>query len=564
MKRWEKRKPQRSYSELDGIVEKLAAINGIGDVERFTNPTEKELHDPYLLKNIEKARDRLIQAIRNDEKIAIHSDIDADGVTATAIMYRYIKNFNDNVTYFHAQRSMGHGIHNSINDIPDEISLLIILDSSSNQVEACREIFKKGIDIIIIDHHQIERKNKYCILINPQQKGCQYPNKEASGSLLTWKMCKVLDDAFGINYADELIDLAGLGLYSDQMSLLEYENRYVVKQMLDNISNPGLKAILKLCGKDLNNLTASDIGYSAMPFVNAATRFDKIELVLELLTNDDEIVIEQIAQEIKLLNDERKEKQREAVKKIIPKINPDDKCIVVLEPSLGKGFNGLIAHELASLYQRPVIVLGESEESPDEYHGSFRSLGSFDFFEFLKKVPEALFVGGHRQAGGTGCKKYDLDKFIRSINERLANEEFEQVIYYDLELDIEEITEELIEQVKWLYRISGKNVHEPKFLIKNLFVLDKKILGAGDTLKVELCPTSDTWFIDEKLLSSSITGMIFRANEKVIEEFPINKSIDVVGTLNINEYMKWRPKPELIRAKQIFIEDYKLSDVNIE
>lgn len=562
MQKWKQRKPHKPFGDFDGIIEQLAAIHGIDDVQRFTNPTANELHDPYLLKNIDLARNRILKAMRDKEMISIYADVDFDGCSSCAIMYRYLRNFTENVTYFHAQRSDGHGIYQSKNDIPVGTQLLIIVDSSSDEVETCKEISERGIDIVILDHHEMKKTNNHCTLVNPQQHDCNYPNKNASGSLITWKMCQILDENLGEEYSWDYVDLAGTGVFSDQMSMLEFENRYIVKTALDNINNLGLKAALKVMDKQ-GELSTTDIGYSITPFVNAATRMDRIELILELLTTDDVEHALKIAKQVKKLNEERKKIQRLALNRIVPMINPDidDKCIVIVEPSLGKGFNGLIANDLAKIYQKPVVVLGESEEKADEYHGSFRSIGFFNFLKFTESVPEVLFSGGHAGAGGLGIKKERIEQFRRSLNEGLKHEKFENVVTYDLELSADEITEELIREVKSLYRITGKNVYEAKFLIKDLFVLNKKTLGSGDTLKTELCPVSETWFLDEEDyedLSPKMAAMMFKADDNFIESFPTHKQVDIIGTLNVNEYMRWKPVRQLIKTNQIFIEDYRI------
>jgi single-stranded-DNA-specific exonuclease len=558
-RKWKQKKPKLSYSDNASIIEKLAAINGIKEIGRFINPTRDELHDPYLFKNIEEAANRIIKAVKTGENIAIHADIDADGVCSAAVMYRFLKKFTDNVTYFHAQRSRGHGIHQSISDIPDGTDLLIILDSSSNEEESCKKIFERGIDIVILDHHEIENKNEYCILVNPQQEGCQYPNKQASGVLVTFKVCQVIEDTLGGNYTDDLIDLVGLGLYSDQMSMLEYENRFILKHTLENINNKGIKAILKLLNKDISKLNANDFGYSVMPFVNAATRLDKIEYVLDLLISDEEDLIEQRVKEIRKLNEQRRQKQKEAIESIKEYINENDKCIVLVEPELGKGFNGLVAGDIANAYQRPTIVLGNALKEKDEYHGSFRSVGFFKFLDFVRELPHVIFAGGHQGAGGLGIKKSDLENFKAELNARLRDVDFENVIRFDLNISPHEITESFIKEVNVFNKVTGKNFSEAKFLIEDMYVLNKKIIGSGDTLKLELCPASMTWFDDIENIEPTLVGMKFKADQEAIDSVKAGDTIDLVGSLNVNEFTKWRPVREVIKTLQVFIEDFRQS-----
>lgn len=560
-KKWRLKKPKLNYRENASIVEKLAAINGISEINRFLSPTDSELHDPYLLKNIEEAANRIIKAIMKKEKIAIHADIDADGCTACAVMVRFLRRFldEDKVLYFHAQRSQGHGIYNSIDDIPEGTQLLIILDSSSGENKTCKEISERGIDIVILDHHEIEKKNDYCILVNPQQDGCQYPNKQASGVLVTWKVCQVIEDTLDDYYSDHLIDLVGLGLYSDQMSMLEYENRFILKYTLENIKNKGIKAILKLLNKDIHKLNGNDFGFTVMPFVNAATRLDQIEKVLELLISDDDDLVEQRAKEIKKLNEQRKTKQREALEGIREYITDDDKCIVLVEPELGKGFNGLVAGDIANNYQRPTIILGNAIKEKDEFHGSFRSVGFFKFLDFVDNIPQVLFSGGHQAAGGLGIKKKDLEAFKKELNLRLKDVKFENIVYYDMELSPNDITESLVGKVSVFSKVTGKHFNESKFLLKDMYVLNKEIIGSGDTLKLSLCPVSYIWFDDLTNVKPTLVAMKFRADPELLERANVGDTIDLIGSLNINEFVKWKPKKEVIKTIQVFMEDFKLS-----
>ena len=554
---WRKRQPKFAYNESDNIIKKLSAIYGIDNVDKFLNPADNDTHSPYLLKNIERVIHRIVSAIKNKEYISIYSDVDCDGVCSTAILYNYLKKFTSNITYFHSQRSEGHGIYYAKDNIPEATDLLIILDSSSNQSKVCSEIQSRGIDIIIIDHHIIDEINENCILVNPQQSDCQYPNKDVSGSLLTYKVCQVLDDYFETDYSNDFIDLAGLGLHADQMDMTNLENRFFVKQSLENVKNHGIKAILSVMNLK-EDLSSNDFAYSVTPLINGATRLDKLELVLKMLTTDDFFEAVTIAQEVKKLNDERKAKQQEILNRVKLNINPDDKCIIVVDDSIGKNMNGLIAGQLANEYRRPVIVFGTSKEDPNELQGSFRSYGIFNFLEYINKIPSVAFAGGHKQAGGVGVKRDDFDEFKKCVNEGLQNEPFEKVTYYDLEIDIDEINEEIVEEIEKFKKITGKGFYEPKFLIKNAYIINKQSLANDSTLKAGSLSESDTWFVDgEDQLISKIDLMKFRVNQEFINNFPIRQTVNVVGSLNINRWTHPRTKKEF-RKIQAIIEDYKL------
>ncbi|MBW7474061.1 DHH family phosphoesterase [Paenibacillus oenotherae] len=555
--KWTKREPAVPYSLADSMKEKLIKIHGIEEPDRFFNPASDELHDPRLLKNIDLAGSRIMKAIHNNEKISIYADADFDGCVSCTIMYRYLRHYTEQVSYFHAQRSEGHGIEKAKDRIPQGTNLLIIVDSSSDEPEACREIAERGIDIIILDHHAMSSPNPYCILVNPQQEGCLYPNKSASGSLVSWKICNHLDDRMGDNRSGLFIDLAGTGIYSDQMSMLEYENRYIVREALDNISNPGLRTALDMMGRR-GELSATDIGYSITSYVNAATRMDRMEIILALLTEDDPAKAGQIAKKANKLNKERKKIQREALKRIIPAIDSSsrDQCTVIVDTRLGRGFNGLIAGELARLYQRPFIILGESRECPEQYCGSFRAAGAFPLLDYIRALPEVVHSGGHQTAGGVCINKSNLESFRRSLNEALGNQCFEPMAVYELELNADAITAALIHEIKDIYRLTGKDFNEAKFLVRNVIVLEKSHIGDGDVLRLELALESE--HRTEKLSRNpfALEAIKFRADREFAAALPLGIPIEIIGTLNINKWIRRKPG-EAEAVNQIIIDSWR-------
>jgi single-stranded-DNA-specific exonuclease len=531
--KWIKKKPVYKYDEYDDILTKLAAINGIEDIHKFLHPSFDDLHDPYTLDNIEIARNKILNAIHNHKFISIYADIDCDGITAASIMYNYLRNFTDKVAYFHSQRSQGHSIDVGYELIPPETELLIIVDSSTSSDKTCRMISEKGIDIIIIDHHEPENKNPYALIINPQLDN--YKNKNISGAGLAFKMIQVLDDTLASDTYMDFIDLAGIGLYGDAMSMREPENRYIVDQALKSITNPGIRALLTVTNKNMLNLTSTDLAYSIVPMLNGASRMDKIELALELLTCDDLDRCMELAKEIQKLNEERKKEQKQWIEKLSSQINEDDKAIVLIDDDIGKGFTGLISGDIASKYQRPVITMSRNG---DKYHGSFRSYGDFNLKEFLATVPYATFAAGHSLAGGVGCNTKDLEAFKKYINDALKDYTFEQSIEYDLDLDAEEITEDLIEQVLQFNRITGVGMPSARFKVSNLMVHDTKMVGSK---KKETA----------NIICDDLILVKFKTTEEFLNNFSVFDAIEVVGTLNL-----FKPYRGSVR-KQILIEDIK-------
>lgn len=545
---WKQKSPKIKYRKKDSVLRKLVSINGVEDMDSFLNPDSKFLHDPYLLKNIDIARNIIIAAMHERKMISIFFDIDADGLCSGAIMFNYIKKFTDNVCYFHAQRSAGHGIHTAMKFIPEGTELLIIVDSSSSEAAECERLLADGIEnIIIIDHHIMDKENLHAIIVNPQQD--EYPNKSISGSGLCWKMCQVLDDNLGEEYSKDLIDLAGVGMIADVMSLKEMENRYIISEALDNFENCGLKAMIENNPyANLFDLSVKDISFSIAPLLNATSRMDKIEFAIKLLTTDDRQEAVLIATDIQIMNNTRKEMQAFFIEKFTPLLNDDDRIIVITDDKIGKGFSGLVAGELANLYRKPVVIIQHNPKNRRKtMDGSFRSYGSFKLKSFFESLPfEYSLMAGHEGAGGIGFKVSSLENFKEIANEYLKNVEFEQSMLYDLEIDASDITEEMLQEVKDFNRLSGQNVSEAKFLVKNLLADTKDPkMKAKNILKVKC--------------SNGMVLMKFRTSKKYIEEFPTMEKLEVVGALSLNVFkMKQGNFKKEIKTIQVILDDYRI------
>ncbi|OME55545.1 hypothetical protein BSK59_13800 [Paenibacillus odorifer] len=564
MREWKQRIPKLSYSEFNSVTEKLAAINGIKDIDKFLNPSVRDTYDYRLLFNWETSVHLIVKYLESRKKIVIFLDADFDGVADGAVLYRHLSKYSDNIHIVHVQRSVGHGLRIATEIIPEDTDLLIIVDSSTNDVDACKMICEKDIPIIIIDHHDWEGvNNPFATIVNPKMPECKYPNKEASGTLVTWKICKAIDDHYGKNFAEDLKDLAGFSLLSDAMSVLEQENRYFIKYALENVTNTGIKVLIEELKIDLKRFDSTDFSFKVSPCITAITRFDKLEVALRLLLSDDKKECQQLSKELIGANEKRKIIQKNSVELVADQISPDDKCVVVVESSIGKGFNGVVAQQLTDVYGMPAIVMGISKDDENSYSGSFRTFADFDMRGFLKKIKSVNYSLGHAEAGGTGCQKEKLKSFKKNINIGIKDVIFDNSLIYELELSLEDINEDLILEVKDFYKISGKEFPVGNFLIKDVFSINKKQIGSSeDTLRTQLCSTSQTWFMDEEdyhELKPYLTGLKFRTDEEFIEEFPLHKTIDIVGTLNMNYWTVYRPRFNVQKTKQIFIEGYRLS-----
>lgn len=562
MAKWIKRKPKHTFTKRDSIVEKLAKVRGVKDIDEWFNPPSKYLHSPYLLEHIDEVAQRIIKSIHVGEKITIMADVDADGVFACATMYNYLKDLvePDRLEYIHSQRSRGHGVETVIpifakdgegivKFIPEDTQLLIIVDSSANSVNPCGFVKEEmGIDIVIIDHHHIEVCNPHALMVNCQMG--EYPNKWLSGSAMTYKVCQVIDDYMALDKADDFIDLATIGLISDMMSVKDPENRHIIHHGLSNINNVGLRKLLTLSKVDMNeDISTTTISFKISPAINSCTRFDKIELALELLTSDDEEDINMVAKEMLRLNELRKLEEAEIVESAMARVNNNHNVAVLIDSEIGSGFRGLVAMQLVSKLNKPAFVL---TDLGDKYGGSARSIGNLPLKSMCEVTRIFNFAQGHEGAFGVEIQKDMLEDALKMFDEMIDDEDLQGEIYYDLELDAEEITDYDVKEVQKFGRIAGQGFPVPSFKVTGLIVDKREVLGKNkDTVKITC--------------ENDINCMKFKVDEHFAkdvsdaleDEDAFMVELHAIGTLNINKFMNWKSR-KLEVTNQIFIEDYKV------
>jgi len=543
---WLERKPEREYFDFDDIITRLSDIYGVEDLDEWLKPTKASVHDPYTIDNIVEVGMRIIKAIEDGEMITVSYDVDSDGITSGSILIRYLKQFTSNINYVYGQRNDGHGI--GVQFIPEETQLLIVVDSSTNETEVCKELFCDGVNqIIIIDHHPKTQDNPYALIVNNQLDN--YPNKELSGAGMVFKVVQVLDDLLSQETHQEFIDMAGIGISGDVMSMKEKENRYFVYQALNNIMNYGLSAILEVSKIDQDNMSTQTIGFDIVPVINACARLGKIEIMIELLLEDDYSRCLELAKEAISLNKERKKITKKLTKKIETYLDTSNAVIISVEEGGlddERGFNGLIATGIAEKYQKPTIIC---KKKNGICMGSARGIGSIKFKEVLESTGLFHLLEGHQGAFGIGFKEEDLDKIHNELNKKLKNVK-EKVVYYDIELKLSDITFKLIEDIMKFNMLAGKDAYNTKVLIRDVEVIERKLLGktkVKDTVK----------FVCENKLDI----LKFRTTEDFANEVKEGDLIDVICNLSINSFFNWGTRENVVSKQGILI-DYKLSDKN--
>ncbi|QUH20541.1 single-stranded-DNA-specific exonuclease RecJ [Alkaliphilus sp. B6464] len=496
-----------TYNKLDNIkVEELSNSLGItstisrvllnrgianrDEAKKFLYSSLTQLHDPFLLKDMGKVVDRIKEAIRNNEKICIYGDYDVDGISSTSIMIKYFNSINHPVSYYIPSRmEEGYGLNK---DAIEKIfingtRLIITVDCGITSVEEVKFANSLGIDMIITDHHECQNvlPDAYGI-INPKQKDCSYPFDKICGCGLVFKLIQALTPAevFKTSIYDYL-DIAAIATVADVVSLTD-ENRVIVKNGLEYISesiNPGIQALLKVCGFEDRRLNAGNIAFGLAPRINAAGRISSADAGVQLLTATDVNHANKIAQ---LLNEENRYRQEIEMNILNEAIDiiernsgyASDNILIIYNEGWHPGVIGIVASRIVEKYYKPTVILGVEEGIAK---GSARSIPGFDLFDAMNKCKD-LFIkfGGHEQAAGLSINVENIEAFRQQINliakQTLTEEDFIPKVFYDDILKIEDISEQLIDEIQQLEPF-GMGNPAPKFISQNLRTVDIRGIG---------------------------------------------------------------------------------------
>lgn len=442
----------------DEVFDTILQQRGVQDAKHFLNPIEEDLFPLDSLYRIDEAYIRINRAIEENENIGILFDTDTDGIAAGTIMTRYLRHFTDDI-FTYIDDGKQHGLKGQNLQQFASLDLLIVVDSLDEDEIQYKELSEAGIDVLILDHHAIKREipyDTYTILISSQR---DYDNSQLSGAGVVWKFCKYLDEQFLTDYADELVDLAACGLVGDMMDMTVMENRYIVSKGLEKIYNPAVK---KIVGGFEFNSTA--IAFSIAPIVNAANRMGENETAMNAFLEDNN---KQVLAYVKALK-KCKEEQNQEVERLLPNVyeqceKQKDQKVIAVYIDTQYGIAGLLGNKLLEKYQKPILVL---KDIGSKYAGSMRAVGVDDFRKICNDSGYAK-ADGHELASGIQIKKSDLNNFLSYIETNLP--EFkEPTIDIDIQIDVEDITRRLVENIKKIDRISGTNFKPVRAYMDNI------------------------------------------------------------------------------------------------
>ena len=531
----------------------------IGDeaIDFYLNGTIADLYDGMLMQDMDKAVEILAEKIGEEKQIRIIGDYDIDGVNATYILQEGLSGLGAHVdTDIPDRIKDGYGLNIDLINraLDDGVDTIITCD---NGIAAADEIAygkKNGLTVIVTDHHEVpyvemNGEKEYLLpmadaVVDPHRADCGYPFKGLCGAAVAYKLVEALynvmqRDPEDVDYLMENVAIATVGDVMD----LTGENRIFVKQgleMLKRTKNQGLKALIECTGIDVERLSAYHIGFVLGPCINASGRLDTAKRALELLNAKTRREAVMLAEDLKALNDSRKEMTEKGVEEAVQMIEStslkDDKVLVVYLPDCHESIAGIIAGRIKERYYRPTFVLTKAEEG---VKGSGRSIESYDMFAQMCRC-RALFTkfGGHKLAAGLSLEEGNVERFRETINDLadLTEEDLQMKVSIDMLLPFPYITEQLIGELQLLEPF-GKGNTKPLFAERNLRVISPRIFGKNrNVLKCRLEDASGNQM--EAVYFGDVEACLKAMEEKQIMSFTYYPSVnEYMGYPSVNEYM---------------------------
>lgn len=525
------------------------------EMRKYLYGTLDDLYDPRQMKGMETAAGIIEKKLIEGKKIRIIGDYDIDGVCSTYIL---LKGFhraagNGQIDYEIPDRIRdGYGINESIirQAAEDGIDTLVTCD---NGIAALKEISiakQLGMTVVVTDHHEVPVDAYGQILppadavVDPKQDGETYPYHEICGAVVAWKLINVIYEDLGIPEHEwmELLEFAAIATVGDVMKLQD-ENRLIVKYGLKKIGstkNTGLRMLVEKNNLDINNLSAYHIGFVIGPCLNAGGRLKSAKVALRMLLEQDPDRVSGLADELKELNDVRKDMtakgETEAIEQV-ERFYMSDKVLVVFLPECHESLAGIIAGRLREHFHKPSFVLTRGEQSAK---GSGRSIEAYHMYQGLCEVSDLLVkFGGHPMAAGLSIEESDIDEFRRRLNEnaKLTEDDFVPQIWIDVPMPFEYVNEKIVDELKGLEPF-GQGNEKPLFAQKSLTIRNVRVLGKNrNVVKMNLVTNTGHLF----------DGLLFADGDRFLEEQTGQNTIDMIYYPDVNEYNGTRTLQAIIK-----------------
>ena len=523
-------------------------IMGDEQVDFYLNGTIADLYDGMLMKDMDRAVEILSEKIQEGKPVRVIGDYDIDGVNAAYVLREGITKLGGNVdTDIPDRMKDGYGLNKALIDraLEDGIDTMITCD---NGIAAADEIDygrQQGLTVIVTDHHEVPYleaggRKEYILpradaVVDPHRPDCEYPFKELCGTAVAYKLIEALYEVMqkDVDDMDYLMENVAIATVGDVMDLTG-ENRIFVKQGLEMLKcthNHGLKALIECTKIPMERLSAYHIGFVLGPCINASGRLDTAKRALELLMAENRRDAMILAEDLKALNDSRKEMTEKGVEAAVKQIEEgplkEDKVLVIYLPDCHESIAGIIAGRLKEKYYRPTFVLTRGAEG---VKGSGRSIPVYNMFGEMCRCRD-LFTkfGGHRLAAGLSLEEENVEKFRRVINELsdLSEDDLLPKVSIDMQLPFAYVTESLVEELELLEPF-GKGNTRPLFAEKNLKVINPKIIGKNQNVLK---------FQAEDAKGNRMEAVYFGEVHECLRYMEQNQQMSFTFYPSVNEYM---------------------------
>lgn len=447
------------------IIAKILESRGIKNPVTFLNPSRYFIEDPTTLPRIEEAGKILCEALREKKKIFLNVDSDTDGVTSGAIIKRYLDHCWDLDIPWHISQGKTHGTSQELTEKLETYKpdVLIIVDSLDSKLDNYKLYKEMGIQILILDHHDIDPSisyDDYAVLVSSNRSKTPF----LSGAGVCWKFCKYMDEIANKDYADELVDLAATGIIADMMDVSEnsMDNRAIINQGIQNVNNPAIRKIIGTFAFD-----SQAVSYSIAPLINACCRYSMNDLAFETFIEDDLEIIKNNLYRMRKVKD-RQKKDVDSITKDLDEQLASQKNESVLAGFVESDFgvHGLIANKITGKYKKPTLILKPVADNSGNifYKGSGRTADSSDFRNLCSETKLAGAFG-HPKAFGITIKENDYESFLRKIRNQYTTD-VKVDIHADAQIKPEDITNDLVSRVKKVNRITGNGFPQLQFAVK--------------------------------------------------------------------------------------------------
>jgi len=538
-----------NQKEIDSLAKKLSVdlliskilvqrgINSFDKAKKFFRPKLEDLYDPFLMKDMDIAVDRIQNAISKKERILVYGDYDVDGVTSVALVYSYlVKSYSNIIKYIPDRYKEGYGISRKGIDYAkkEKVHLIISLDCGITAIDKINYANELEIDFIICDHHiPLENLPNAIAILDPKRKDCRYPFKELCGCGIGFKLIQALAVIDNKPFNDLIVylDLVAIAIAADIVPIID-ENRVLAFYGIEQINKNPRAGLREMINSVKSKIKINDLVFRIAPRINSSGRMDKAMRSVELLIEKNDKNLEALSEKIELLNTGRRMKQEIIINEALEEIKNQKEIktfsTTVYKEDWHKGVIGIVASKLIEYYYKPTIVLTKSKGL---IVGSVRSVKGFDIYSVLKKCKKALIqFGGHKYAAGVTLYSKKLDEFKKLFEENVKSSISEdqriKSVYYESEIKFTDITNKLYRILNQLAPFGPKN-SQPLFVThKCLDTGGSRLVGKEKNhLRLEVVDNDGV----------EISGIAF-SKAKHILEIKKQKKFSILYSIDKNEY----------------------------